>query len=293
MDLSHFAQKIGSNDPVTIVGLGTRGGAVPGVRTVSAPVGIELIDAEDMVVVCGAATAVGDLQGALAQVGQFVALPDGGTVGGALALGRSSVRRLGDGPVRETLLQARFVGAQGQIVTAGGPTVKNVSGFDLCKLLVGSRGTLGFIAEVRLRTRPIAATSQWFSSTANPWQLQAALYRPVSILWNGETTWVLLEGHRADVAGQATQLGLVDAPGPPPLPTAHRWSLPPQQLLSMTTSLPGAPGFVAEIGVGIVHHSLPESPRDVIAGVQRLNQRLKDHFDPTGRLNPGVSAFDV
>lgn len=291
MDLNQFAADVGRNDPVTIVGLGTRGGAVPGVQVVGAPVGIELIDPEEMVVVCGAATAVAEVQAALGEVGQFIAFPEGGTVGGALALGRSSIRRLGDGPIRETLLQARFVGAQGQVITAGGPTVKNVSGFDLCKLLVGSRGILGFLAEVRLRTRPIANTSQWFSSTTNPWELQRALYRPVSLLWNGITTWVLLEGHQLDVADQADRFGLHEANGPPPLPTAHRWSLPPAQLASLSSR--GPSDFVAEIGVGIVHHSLPESPRVVTAGVQRLNQRLKDQFDPTGRLNPGVSAFDV
>ena len=70
--------------------------------------------------------------------------------------GRSGIRRLGDGPVRDAVLQVRYVSAAGEVVKAGGPTVKNVSGFDLCRLLVGSRGTLGFIGDVILRTRPRA-----------------------------------------------------------------------------------------------------------------------------------------
>ena len=64
-------------------------------------------------------------------------------MGGALAVGRSGIRRLGYGPVRDTLLQARYVSPTGEIVKAGGPTVKNVSGFDLCRLLVGSQGPWG------------------------------------------------------------------------------------------------------------------------------------------------------
>ena len=79
-----------------------------------------------------------------------------------MAVGRSGLRRLGYGPVRDALLQARYVSAAGELVKAGGPTVKNVSGFDLCRLLVGSRGTLGFIGDVILRTRPRARFEQWF-----------------------------------------------------------------------------------------------------------------------------------
>ena len=66
--------------------------------------------------------------------------------------------------MENTLLQARYVSAAGEIVKAGGPTVKNVSGFDLCRLLVGSYGTLGFLGDVILRTRPLPATSQWCSA---------------------------------------------------------------------------------------------------------------------------------
>ena len=105
---------------------------------------------------CGAGTPVAEVDAALAEHGQRVAIPPTGTVGGALAVGRSGIRRLGDGPIRDAVLQVRYVSAAGEIVKAGGPTVKNVSGFDLCRLLVGSRGTLGFLGDVILRTRPLA-----------------------------------------------------------------------------------------------------------------------------------------
>ena len=161
MDLSGFASEVGDRDPVTISGLGTRGGPVPGVRLVRAPAGIDWIAPEEMTVCCGAGMPVDELDAGLAEHGQFVVLPPGGTVGGAFAVGHSSIRRLGYGPVRDALLQARAVGATGEIVKAGGPTVKNVSGFDIPRLLVGSFGTIGMLTQVTLRCQPLASESMW------------------------------------------------------------------------------------------------------------------------------------
>ena len=170
IDLASFAEQIGSDGP----GRG-RGRAHPMGRRRRArsrargscrhPTGIAWIAVEEMTVCCGAGTLVTELDAALAERGQCVALPDwhGATVGGVLAVGRSGIRRLGYGPVRDALLQARFVSAEGRIVKAGGPTVKNVSGYDLCRLLVGSLGTVGLIGEVILRTRPLPAASRWFA----------------------------------------------------------------------------------------------------------------------------------
>ena len=291
MDLTTFASQVGPPDagPVTIEGDSTRGGAVAHCRRVSAPSGIESIHPDEMIVSCGAATRVVDLDEALAEVGQCVALPRVGTVGGALAVGHSDFRRLGYGPVRDTLLQAHYVSAGGDVVKAGGPTVKNVSGFDLCRLLVGSRGTLGFIGAVILRTRPLPPVSRWFTTNADPWKTFAQLYRPVSVLWDGVTTWVLLEGHPDDVREQAAAAALISTSEPPVLPTASRRSMPPAKLRTLS----GGAGFVAEIGIGVVHHSVPSTRGCADAGVLALHERIKVQFDPTRRLNPGVDLFDV
>jgi glycolate oxidase FAD binding subunit len=288
MDLSRFAADVGRDGPVSIAGRSTRGGAVPGVRRVTAPAGIDWIKPDEMTVQCGAGTPAAELDAALADHGQSVAIPPSGTVGGALAVGRSGLRRLGYGALRDCLLQARYVSAGGEIVKAGGPTVKNVSGFDLCRLLVGSYGTLGLIGEVILRTRPRAAHEQWFVTDDDPFELFPKLYRPTSVLWNGERTWVLLEGHADDVAAQATATGLL--PGDPPeLPHQHRWSVPPSRL----GELAGSGRFVAELGVGVVHHEQPQPELAVPEPVRELHRRLKAEFDPSGRLNPGLDVLAI
>ena len=257
------------------------------VRCVHAPSRIDWLRADEMTVCCGAGTSVAELDDALVGHGQCVAIPPHGTVGGALAVGRSGIRRLGYGPVRDTLLQARYVSALGDVVKAGGPTVKNVTGFDLCRLLVGSWGTLGFIGDVILRTRPRARFEQWFSTGADPWRTLAGLYRPTSVLWDGTTTWVLLEGDERDVDAAARNLALEPVGGPPGLPTGGRWSVPPSRLRDLTGP------FVAEIGVGVVHHADPAPPPVVSGQVRELHRRLKHNFDPAGRLNPGVDVLDA
>ncbi len=285
-----FAAQVGPNGPVTITGLGTRGGPVVGVRTVRAPSGIEWIQPAEMTIRCGAGTPVADVDAALAEHGQCVVIADFGTIGGALAVGHSDVRRLSWGPVRDTVLQLRYVSAAGEVVKAGGPTVKNVSGFDLCRLMVGSRGTLGFLADVILRTRPRPTHEQWYSSRRDPWALLGELYRPTSVLWDGTTSWVLLDGHPDDLRGQAAGSELVAVDTPPDLPP-HRWSVAPSTLTELRDEPAGT--FVAEIGVGIVHRSRPAPPAEPDPETVELHRRIRDEFDPAGRLNPGLDVLAV
>ncbi len=292
MDLTQamagFADAVGSAGPVTIAGRSTRGGACQGVRAVTAPSGVSRMDAEELTVACGAATPVDELVAALGEVGQTIALPAGGTVGGALALGRSDHRLLGYGPIRDVLLQMHYVSAAGEVVMAGGATVKNVSGFDLCRLFVGSRGTLGFIGDVILRTRPKPRASQWFTlDTTDPDALLAALYRPTSILWDGSVAQVLLEGHPGDIAEQASAAGLQPTPHPRLLaPAWVRSAVRPADQVACCAGL-GRP-FVAQIGTGVVWAPVPVPSASVDPRLAALSAEVKRRFDPGARLNPGV-----
>lgn len=275
MDLSLFA----GTEPLVAVGGGTQFTPPEGVRQVRADTGIVAYEPAEMVVRVRAGTTVAELDAALAQGDQMVpldpAVPERATVGGVLAAGESGLRRLRYGPVRDTLLEVRYVSADGRMVKAGGPVVKNVSGFDLCRLLVGSRGTLGVIAEVVLRVHPRPPVARWLMGAGDPFEARRRLFRPSSILWDGEMTWVLLEGHPADVAAEADALGpgFVDAAGPPPLP-AHRWSLRPSELPKLTGR------FVAEVGVGTVHRKDPQPARPV----HPLHERVRAQFDPARRF---------
>jgi glycolate oxidase FAD binding subunit len=295
--LSAFAEAVGSEGPVAVEGGRTAWsvGGLPadGVRLVRAPAGVVAVEPAEMTVRALAGTTVADLQSALAEVGQCVNLgepPPGATIGGVLAVGRSGWRRLGWGPLRDTLLQTRSVSADGLVVTGGGPTVKNVTGFDLPRLFVGSLGTLGLLGEALFRTRPLPPVERWLAGATDPFALRRALHRPTALLWDGTTTWLLLSGHAADVDEQsaiARRAGLAEVAGPPPLPP-HRQSLPPAAL----RQLGAADGpFVAEVGVGVVHRARPVPvPAPAPVGVE-LHRRLKDVFDPRHRLNPGRSPL--
>jgi glycolate oxidase FAD binding subunit len=284
-----FASDVGPVDAGAVVAVGGRthfevGGRVDAAaREVTAPGGIVAHEPAEMTVRVRAGTTVAELDAALADAGQCVALPvrsPASTVGGVLAVGRSGLRRLGWGPVRDAVLEVTAVTGDGRLVRAGGPTVKNVTGYDLCRLLVGSLGTLAVIVEVVLRTRPLPVFEGWFTGTPPP------SHRPLAALWDGETTTVLLAGHPADVEAA----GLMPVDGPPDLdPLPHRWSLPVADLAALRGD--GHGPFVAELGVGVVHRALAQPRRPVDPAVRTVHERLKSLFDPAGRLAPGRSVL--
>lgn len=292
--LREFAELVGETDAVAVAGGRTRwsagGDLDSSARVIQAPTGIVDYVPEEMIVRVRAGMSVADLHAELAAKGQRTGLPErGGTVGGALVVGENDLTVLGRGTVRSALLQVRYVSAEGRIVNGGGPTVKNVTGFDLPRLIVGSLGTLGFVAEVILRTNPIPAVSQWYlASDADPFASYRSVMAPSAVVYDGTNTLVLLEGHAVDVAQQAGQLaatGSYAETGAPPSPTGHRWSLAPSELTRIEAHATGA--FNALVGVGTVWAAKPQPARTLSPELQVVHDRMKMQFDPTGRLNPG------
>ncbi len=291
------------------------GGPQPDDATeVRAPAGVIRYEPADMTVTVGAGTSFATLDALLAEQRQECALDPrdaSATVGGILACGLSGVRRLRCGPVRDNVLEVRVVLADGRLIKGGGPTVKNVTGYDLPRLFVGSYGTLGVLAEVTLRCRPRPACARWIAVDDG-----AALYRPAARLWRGEKESVLLEGTEADVLAQAGGTPVLDEPPAlPDGPHRGRISIAPARVAALGAALGASVRWCAELGVGTVHVASDEVEGFLAArriaeanggwmlreqggpegddgfGVPLPNieimQRLKDAFDPEAKCNPG------
>lgn len=116
-------------------------------------------DAGDMTLSVDAGMSLRQLESILLKERQFLPLAvpcyESSTVGGTVASGIDSVLRQRYGSVRDFLIGAEFVDGKGTLCKSGGRVVKNVTGYDLHKLLVGSLGTLGVITRLNFRTFPL------------------------------------------------------------------------------------------------------------------------------------------
>jgi glycolate oxidase FAD binding subunit len=121
--------------------------------------GIEDHSPGDLTVRVKAGTKVAELKEHLAQYGQTLALdpywPEYATIGGVIAANDSGPKRLKYGSARDHVLGLRVVYPDGRMIRTGGQVVKNVAGYDMNKLFIGSMGTLGIMTEVILKLRPL------------------------------------------------------------------------------------------------------------------------------------------
>jgi FAD/FMN-containing dehydrogenase len=126
--------------------------------------GIQAYEPADLTFTARAGTTLRELDGVLAAHAQWIPVdpprrPER-TLGGLAAAGLSGPLWMGYGEIRNHVLGMTLVRGDGQVLRLGGGVVKNVAGFDLLKPVVGSRGTLGVVTSVCMRTFPVPATDR-------------------------------------------------------------------------------------------------------------------------------------
>ncbi len=187
-----------ASGPFTVRGGGTRGVAGAGeVLSVAGLSGVTLYEPGASTLVVQAGTAVAEVEALLAAEGQRLAFEpmdyralmgtEGEpTIGGVVAANVSGPRRVQVGACRDFMLGVRFVDGTGAVVKNGGRVMKNVTGYDLVKLMAGSFGTLGVLSEVAFKVlaRPEAEATLYHvgkSSVNALCDLSAALGSPFDI----------------------------------------------------------------------------------------------------------------
>jgi len=132
--------------------------------------GITLYEPEELVLSAKAGTPLAEVEALVAKHGQQLAfepmdygplmgrVAGEGTIGGVLAANLSGPRRIKAGAARDHFLGATAVTGRGETIKTGGRVVKNVTGYDLCKLFAGSWGTLAVMTDITIKTLPRAET---------------------------------------------------------------------------------------------------------------------------------------
>ena len=171
------AQAVADETPIEIVGQGTKRGLGRPVQAaqqldLSGLSGITLYEPNELVLTCGAGTPLATIEAALKENNQQLAfepadlsplyggVPGAGTIGGVLSCNLSGPRRLKAGAARDHFLGFKAVSGRGEAFQAGGRVVKNVTGYDLCKLMAGAHGTLAVLTDVTIKVLPAPEKSR-------------------------------------------------------------------------------------------------------------------------------------
>ena len=253
--------------------------------------------------------------------------PDDATVGGVIASAASSPRRLRVGALRDTVVEMELVTGDGREVRSGARTVKNVTGYDLHRLMTGSLGTLGVITQVALKVRPRperavtvviagAGIERAQAIVAEMPLVAGVLATPTAVEVRLEGWADEIEELRAALAGPASSAG--DEAERYPLEPWWSWpddgtilevAVAPSRLKQVVS---GATAFAALAGVGLAWVTAPTS--EDLATLRRrvgaaggiapavrgpgglgdapvagvdVHRRLRSSFDPAGILAPG------
>jgi glycolate oxidase FAD binding subunit len=206
------AWAVAQETPLEVLGGGSkraigRPGNAAHTLDLSALRGITLYEAEELVLSAGPGTPIAEIDAALGEFNQELAFepPDygpllghesgAGTIGGIIATNLAGPRRIKAGAARDHFLGFRAVSGRGEEFKSGGRVVKNVTGYDLCKVLAGSWGTLGVMTQVTLKVLPAApklrtvlifgcdgaqATAAMTRALQSPYEVSGAAYLPAA-----------------------------------------------------------------------------------------------------------------
>ena len=240
-----------ASGPLSLRGGGTRGVAfgMGEVLETAGLRGIRLYEPAALTLVVAAGTALAEVEAVLAGERQRLAfeVPDmravlgrqgDSTMGGVAAVNACGPRRVQVGAARDHLLGVRFVDGMGNLVKSGGRVMKNVTGLDLVKLLAGSHGTLGVIAEVAFKVQAVpeaqvtlqaevglvAGLGLLRKALGSPFEVSAAAYgrfgallrvegMAASVRYRAAALQDLLAGDWAEVAGNGLWQSVRDGGG--------------------------------------------------------------------------------
>jgi glycolate oxidase FAD binding subunit len=255
--------------------------------------------------------------------------PHDATVGGVIASGVSSFRRLRVGHVRDTVVELELVRGDGLLVKSGARTVKNVTGYDVHRLATGSLGTLGVIVQVALKLRPLPQVRRMLTIEGDGLELGRRVLDmvplPSAVIAEPGRVRVWLEGWADEVEEQTTAALTVDPasaidhhPAPfDPLaidaPTVVEAAVTPSRIADVVA---GRDDWTALLGVGLVWFALDGNDADALDAIRSnvaeaggiapvtkgpgglgpapipaadVHRRLKSSFDPAGIMAPGRS----
>ena len=282
---------------------------------------------DDLTVVVGAGTTLVDLEAELAERWHTAVLPEGDpdrTVGGVVASGSSGYRRLKYGPTRDRVLEVTMATGYGEVVRGGGRLVKNVTGYDIPRLMTGSLGSLGVIGSVCLKLWP-ASPHRVTVAVDDPSAAIMSVYKPMAVLETSAGSSVYLEGDEATVDQQVAALG-GDVSAGFQWPERQRsvvvvsFRVPPRYTRAAIRIIGelSPDWFVAQHGVGLVDTGFAAFDAPSIDHLRRraeelhgslvidtpgltslerwgtppstlsIQKRMKELFDPAGVCHPGA-----
>jgi glycolate oxidase FAD binding subunit len=317
--LDAIRRAVAAGTPLEILGAGTKldlGRPVDAVPLdLSGLTGIDLYEPEELVLRAGAGTPLAEIEAAAAENRQQLAFepPDFGplyggepgrqTLGGVIACNLAGPRRIQAGAARDHFLGVDAVSGRGEVFKAGGRVVKNVTGYDLCKLLAGSHGTLAAMTRITVKILPApektrtvmvlglgdnAAGAAMRAAMGSPYEVSGAAHLPAAIAAEctvdmvrdagGAVTAIRIEGPGPSVEARAASLhGLLADFG-------RTEELHSSRSGALWRHLRDAAPFAAELSRPLWRISVPPSEGPALAARVAAAGPMRHCFDWAGGL---------